>query len=53
MLEVLPEVKKASAEWMTLLSEGIPQDELDIFDSVLERMQTRAREIIERQEENK
>lgn len=53
MLDVLPEVKKASAEWMTLLSEGIPQDELDIFDSVLERMQTRAREIIERQEENK
>ena len=53
MLDVLPEVKKASAEWMKLLSEGIPQDELDIFDSVLERMQTRAREIIERQEENK
>ena len=53
MLEVLPEVKSASEEWMTLLSEGIPQDELNIFDSVLERMQARAREIIEKQEENR
>ena len=53
MLEVLPEVKRVSAEWMTLLSEGIPQNELDVFNSVLERMQTRAREIIENQEEIK
>lgn len=53
MLSVLPEIKQASVEWMTLLSEGIAQDELDIFNSVLERMQTRAREIIEKQEENK
>ena len=53
MLAVLPEIQKASSEWMRLLSEGIPQEELDIFDSVLERMQTRAREIIEEQEESK
>ena len=53
MLNVLPEIRSASMEWMTLLSEGIPQDELDIFDSVLERMQARAREIIENQEEGK
>ena len=53
MLDVLPEVKSASEEWMTLLSEGIAQDELDIFDRVLERMQARAREIIEKQEENR
>jgi hypothetical protein len=39
--------------WMTLLSEGIPREELDIFDSVLERMVTRAREIVEKQEEAK
>jgi hypothetical protein len=38
---------------MTLLSEGIPQDELEIFNSVLERMQARARKIIESQEESK
>ena len=53
MLSVLPEVKQASIEWINLLSEGIPQDELDTFDSVLSRMEARAREIIQRQEENK
>ncbi len=53
MLEVLPEIKAVSAEWIKLLSEGIPQAELDIFNTVLMRMQTRAREIIESQEENK
>ena len=53
MLSLLPEIKQVSLEWMALLSEGIPQEELDIFDSVLERMQARAREIIQKQEENK
>ena len=53
MLAVLPEIKASSSEWMNLLSDGIPQNELDIFNSVLERMQERAREIIESQEENK
>lgn len=53
MLAVLPEIKSASAEWMTLLSEGISEEELKIFNSVLERMETRAREIIQDQEEQK
>ena len=53
MLAILPEIKEASLQWMALLSEGIPKDELDTFNSVLERMQEKAREIIERQEENK
>lgn len=48
MLSVLPEIRSASAEWIALLSEGIPEDELKIFDSVLSRMQERAREIIEK-----
>ncbi len=52
-LKVLPEIKNASAEWMALLSEGIPQSELDIFDSVLLRMQEKAREIIKKQEADK
>lgn len=46
----MPEIRTASAEWMTLLSQGISQAELDIFDSVLKRMQDKAREIIEGQE---
>ena len=53
MLEVFPRVKGASIEWMELLSEGIPENELDIFNSVLVRMQERAAEIAEKQEESK
>ena len=53
MLAVLPALKSVSHEWMTLLSDGIPQEELAVFDAVLERMQARAREIIKKQEENK
>ena len=53
MLSVLPEIKKASEEWMALLSEGIPAEELAVFDAVLLRMQEKAREIVKQQEENK
>lgn len=52
-LDILPEIKSASSEWMSLLSEDIPQDELEIFDSVLRRMQEKARSIIENQEVEK
>lgn len=53
MLTVLPKIKAVSREWMQLLSDGIPQDELDIFNEVLERMQTTAGKILESQEESK
>ena len=53
MLGFLPEIKQASVAWMKLLSEGIPEEELAVFDSVLNRMENRARKIIEEQEENK
>ena len=46
---ILPEIRAVSAEWMALLSEGIPQTELDIFDTVLSRMQERARMIMEQE----
>ena len=52
-LSVIPKIREASGEWMRLLSEGIPKEELDIFDSVLRRMQERAGKIIENQEESK
>lgn len=48
-LAVLPEIKAVSADWMTLLSEGIPSEDLDVFDTVLRRMEEKARDIIERQ----
>ena len=47
---VLPQIRAASSEWMKLLSEGISRSELEIFDSVLQRMQEKARKIIEEQE---
>lgn len=50
---VLPEIRAASMEWVTRLAEGIPQEELDTFHSVLERMQEKAREIIGKQEVGK
>ena len=50
---VLPEIKAASSEWMRMLSEGIPDNELEIFDSVLKRMEAKAREITEKQEADK
>lgn len=49
-LRVLPEIRAASSEWMKRLSEGISQSELETFHGVLERMQDKAREIIEQQE---
>ena len=53
MLAVLPEIKKISIEWMNLLSEGIDEAELAVFNSVLKRMQEKARAIIDRGEETK
>ena len=53
MLKAIPEIRRVSIEWTSLLSEGIRQEELAVFDSVLERMQTKARKIIEEQEENR
>lgn len=50
---VLPEIRAASAQWMTQLSEGISPEELEVFDSVLMRMQEKAREIIQKQEVSK
>ena len=53
MLAVIPEIKAVSAEWMALLSEGISEEDLAVFDSVLVRMQSKARYIIEIQEDEK
>ena len=50
MLAVIPEIKAASAEWRELLSEGISEEDLAVFSSVLERMQEKAGQIILSQE---
>lgn len=49
MLAILPNELAASEEWSALLSEGISEEELALFHSVLERMLARAREIVERE----
>lgn len=51
LLNVLPEIKTASLEWMTLLSENIPDEDLNVFHSVLVKMESKAREIIQKQED--
>ena len=53
MLAILPEIRRASGEWTALLSEDIPEEELEIFNSVLERMERKAREIVGGGEEEK
>lgn len=51
--QVLPQIRFVSNEWMSQLSEGISQEELAIFDSVLQRMQDKARIMIEEQDVSK
>lgn len=53
MLDILPVVRNASGEWMRLLSEDIPAQELEIFNSVLSRMEEKARSIIGKGDELK
>ena len=50
LLAIIPEVKKKSVEWRAQLAEGISTEELETFYSVLERMEARAKEIIEGQD---
>ena len=53
MKAILPEIQAASAEWRNLLSEGISQEEWNVFNSVLSRMENKAREILKKQGEGK
>lgn len=53
MLAIHPRVREVSAEWQSLLTEGIGEEELAVFHSVLARMEARARALTVRQEEAK
>ena len=50
MLEILPKVRSLTAEWNSLVSDGISEDEFAVFQSVLLRMEKNARKIIEGKE---
>lgn len=47
MLEILPLIKDVTESWNRRITEGIAQDELEIFNSVLEKMEERARALVE------
>lgn len=47
MLEILPEVRKITNEWNELLVSEIPEEELEVFYSVLSRIEGKAWMIIE------
>jgi DNA-binding MarR family transcriptional regulator len=46
-LFILPELRRINREWITLISEGIGEAELEIFESVLSRLEAKAREVAE------
>ena len=43
MLEALPRVREISKEWNSLIAEGISEQEFELFSSVLEKIEARAR----------
>ena len=45
MLAVYPAVREITNEWNAKLAEGIPQEEMELFLSVLNRMEARAKEL--------
>lgn len=50
MLSVLPKVRDVTIEWTKLLSEGISEEEMEIFHSVITRMESNARNIVSEME---
>ena len=53
MLDILPRVLEITREWNEGLCEGISDEELEIFASVLEKMKLRSLELLEGAEERK
>ena len=44
MLAVLPEIRRVAEEWTAMISDGIDEAELAVFESVLSKMEAKARE---------
>ena len=51
MLLVYPEVKRLAAEWNAIISLGISEEEMSVFNSVLEKIEERARAASEGEKE--
>ena len=52
MLDILPRVKEITLKWNKLITEDIPEDELEMFCSVLQRIRNKATEIINSKEDS-
>lgn len=50
MLSVLPRVREVTVTWNKLISEGIPEEELAVFNSVIAKMEKNARKAIDETE---
>lgn len=50
MLSVLPTVREITVNWNRLIFEGIPEEELAVFNSVIEKMEKNARKAIDETE---
>lgn len=46
LLEILPKVRMIAGEWNECIAKGISEDELEIFHSVLNRMEAKAKSIV-------
>ncbi len=47
MLAILPRIREISQEWNRLISEGVSEEEMAVFDSVLKRMEESAKRLVE------
>ena len=47
MLAILPRICEISQEWNSLISEGVSEEEMAVFDSVLKRMEESAKRLVE------
>ena len=52
LLSVLPKIREVTFKWNDMVSEGISDEEMEVFHSVILRMENNARKIIEETEEN-
>ncbi|MBQ8624131.1 MAG: MarR family transcriptional regulator [Oscillospiraceae bacterium] len=46
MLDILPEVVKITSDWNALVAEGISEEELALFNSIMDRMLEKSMKII-------
>lgn len=50
MIQILPKVRKITDEWNSIITEGISEEELSVFESVLSRMEEKAKAATRREE---